>query len=216
MGIPLWQKLVSFLNGVAGVWGVYFYYAFNPMLPFFPIFLWPLIADSPVSVLLAAIAFAGIIKEDWFKLLAASYLVKYGFWSAFVILFNWGYYYTSLQDALFVSALFLLPHLLMVVESILLIPKKFDFKIAPAIIGWFLLNDYLDYLVPFHLSDGRTVQGMHTFIPDYGMNVVFAVALFLSIATPLIFYWKSKELANAGAGLGQFLNKLEQKILRKN
>jgi len=179
MRITLFHFLIA-IHLIAIAYGFYYYYAENVMLPFFSVWLWPFIADSPMSVLLATIALLGLVRSELFRYIAGVYMFKYGLWTAFVLAFHREYYFSP-QIAVVTLFLFFLPHIGMALESILLVPKKFPLHYVAIALTWFLANDALDYFVEVTLVNGKVVQGMHTFIPLQGIETVASVAIALSL-----------------------------------
>ncbi len=147
----LWKKLASgkalliiaIINAGGTAFGFYYYrYQLADSEPW----LWIFIPDCPLYTLLFIVWYSVRLtgrKNHLFSLITATGLMKYGFWTIFVIAL-YRDYFLSYNFPLYAS-LFLL-HIGMAVESILILPeagtKKWQIF---AVLLWFLLNDYADY-----------------------------------------------------------------------
>ncbi len=141
--------LFVMLANIAGaIFGFYYY---RELLADSPLRYWIFIPDSPASTSLFAAAmlllFLGL-KVDWFIYAASVYVMKYGLWTLFVILF-YSHYFLAPPLSSFYVTMFVL-HSGMVVEPILLLPSVEKKKWHLAFVAWFLINDYLDYVVGTH------------------------------------------------------------------
>ena len=138
----LWALLLVNLAGFAfGIW----YYV--PQLSVTSPLLWVFVIDCPLYVLL----FAGVcvlrLKEKavprWFYYISAVGLIKYGFWTFLVVVLYWNVLFSS------ASALYsvLTPlHIGMILEGLVLVPRfRASLMQMLPVLGWFLLNDWLDY-----------------------------------------------------------------------
>jgi uncharacterized membrane protein YpjA len=137
--------VINLLGTVAG----FFYYKWQ--LASSPKLFWAFIPDSPGSTLLFAIA-VGLIfferKVDVLSYLASVGVVKYGFWTMFVIAF-YSDYFLSPANRSFYYLMFVL-HFGMIVEPVVVL-HTIDFKVSYVLLAlaWFGLNDYIDYVIGY-------------------------------------------------------------------
>ncbi len=113
-------------------------------------FLWIIILDSPISVLLFAFVCLLIYFRkkipNFLKLLASVYVIKYGIWTMLAIYLYWGNYVVFEDQVVGIVNFFL--HFGMVLEGIILIPKIQPNKYNTVILLLlFLANDYFDYFL---------------------------------------------------------------------
>ncbi len=155
-----WLMLLPNLAGIVG--GYYYYWDVgqftNPARPEYARALawWPFIPDSPNAVLLCVIALAAFTfwgkRSRLFDGIAFTAMLYVGVWTTFLFLaypeqlgtFHWG----GTNNLLFVS------HMGMPLEALLLVPAlrkdKTPLWVGGAVVGWNLLNLWLDY-GPVHL-----------------------------------------------------------------
>ncbi|MFB6361861.1 MAG: DUF1405 domain-containing protein [Halobacteriales archaeon] len=147
---------IALINFVGTAFGFWFYGArpfstqvFQGQFAFEPLAMWPLVPDSPTATLFIGLSLTlwwlGRPNE-WVNALAFFGCIKLGFWTPFVLLAfadGFAYLHVAMFHFLFWS------HLAMVLEAFL-IHRYSDFPplgIAVAV-GWYGLNDLLDYFVP--------------------------------------------------------------------
>jgi uncharacterized membrane protein YpjA len=149
--MSLLQKLISrkvlliiaIINAGGTAFGFYYYrYQLASSSPW----LWIFIPDCPLYTLLFLIWFflTATGRENYlFSLITATGLMKYGFWTVFVIALYCDYFLS--YDFPLYASLFLL-HIGMAMESVLILPRLETKKwhVLAALL-WFLLNDYADY-----------------------------------------------------------------------
>jgi uncharacterized membrane protein YpjA len=121
-------------------------------------FAWPLYADSPAAVLLAALSIATLLPNlgrrvqdapmnvplAYLHTLAFVWLVKYGLWTALVLNLQfsmyypelWGYFGILITHLLFVGEAYLIPHYGSTTRGALLLSLVLLF-----------LNDFVDYWI---------------------------------------------------------------------
>ena len=168
--------LVIIANLIGAYFGFFVYYKEQIMAT--PLPLLAFTADCPLAVLLFAAALllhlAGK-KNDFLSFLAAAYCLKYGFWTVAVILYFNQLYFSPENWALY--ATMLITHFGMVLESFALAGKiEVRKEYLLIVLGWFLLNDYMDYF-----------WGMKPWtVPNEGWLLPFTVLL--SIGSALILY----------------------------
>jgi uncharacterized membrane protein YpjA len=134
--------IINILGTIAG----FFYYKWQ--LEITPKIVWAFIPDSPGSTFMFAIA-VGLIflgrKVDALSYLASVAVIKYGFWTLFVILF-YSDYFLSPGNRSFYYLMFAL-HFGMIIEPVVLLHTINYRRIYPFLaIFWFGINDYLDYV----------------------------------------------------------------------
>lgn len=140
------------------------------------------VPDCPLYVLLAIPILAKLVKNDSFSFLVSVGMVKYGLWTVFVLLYNWGAY--SLPDFLPVTIIFIIGHFGMALEGACLLPKKRTSALAfILILGWFLLNDYADYFL-----------GARPLIPAQGIEAVRDLTVAASFAIAFCFYFHADKI----------------------
>ncbi|ADE02561.1 DUF1405 domain-containing protein [Haloferax volcanii] len=138
--------LVVVINLVGTAFGFWYYgYQFGIE----PTAMWPLVPDSPVATLFIALSLA-LWKlgrsNEYVNALAFFGCLKLGLWTPYVLLAfkgDFSYLHWAMYNFLFWS------HLAMVVEAFL-IQRYAEFP-TPAVlvaVGWYALNDLLDYFVP--------------------------------------------------------------------
>ena len=171
-------------NLLGAAYGVYYY---SPQLASTPNWLWLFVADSPISVALAAafftLALAGK-KNELLTQLAAIANIKYSAWTVFVLLYYADYFFSPANAVLY--AIMFATHAAMVVQGAFIASFARATKITTAIaLAWFLTNDVFDYFL----------FKTHTSIPEipekYAVTTVVAVALTL-IATLASVKFKRK------------------------
>lgn len=179
----LWNK--SWLTGLLLVnlggflFGLYYYWQ---QLSVSPSWLWIFIIDCPLYALLfAVICFRHLKKAGvprWLYYLTAVGLIKYGLWTGLVIWLH-GEYFFSTAPVMY-AALFPL-HIGMILEGIVLVPwYRIRGWHLPAVLSWFLLNDWLDYF-----------RGTLPLIPDTHVQFLLWESVSAGVLLSLgIFFWR--------------------------
>ncbi|MBI4017366.1 MAG: DUF1405 domain-containing protein [Candidatus Aenigmarchaeota archaeon] len=173
------------LVNLAGVaFGLYYY---SGQLLDTPRHLWAFVPDSPTAVMLfASFLFLYTFKKyqhPALNLLTALYLVKTGLWSVFVLFLFWPSYFVL--NAAFSATLILL-HLGMVLEAFVIASVwkgRVRAKHAALVMGWFLLGDFMDYVM-------GTVPYPIPFIGGSYLNALAAESVLATITISLCFYRK--------------------------
>ena len=168
--------LAIIANLIGAYFGFFVYYKEQIMAT--PLPLLAFTADCPLAVLLFAAALLLHLigkKNNFLSFLAAAYCLKYGFWTVAVILYFNQLYFEPENWALY--ATMLITHFGMALESFALVGKiEVKKKYLMIVLGWFLLNDYMDYF-----------WGMRPWtVPNDGLLLPFTVLL--SIGSALILY----------------------------
>ena len=167
---------VLILVNIAGTLFGFWYYRFQlPETPFYKMIFVP---DCPLYALMFAILMAAYIfpekKSATLATITFVGLIKYGFWTVLVVTLYRDHYFTA--DPLLYSMLFTL-HIGMIAEAFI-IPHIFRFTKETLLIalGWFLLNDVMDYFF-----------GTVPYLPDSTFLSGFAIESFL-VTIILVIY----------------------------
>lgn len=178
------KKLIlalAIINFAGFFYGLYYY---NYQLSATPFYLWIFTLDSPLPVLLfvlvAYFLYYGKKIPQWLLFLVIAGLIKYGFWTALVILLFSDYFFAA---APVIYSINFPLHIGMVVEGLVLIarlrPRMSDLAV---VLLFFLINDILDYFF-----------GTLPLLPSNAYNsYLLAESLFVTIVMPLILYWMRK------------------------
>lgn len=115
-----------------------------------PVYLWPMVPDSPLSATLWAVALLGVFygrRWDLLGLLAVTGCIKYGLWT------DWVWFTNALSGDPYdlEAAVLSLNHYGMVLEGLALVPlirpKRWHIAFVAV---WYGLNDLLDYGLGSH------------------------------------------------------------------
>ncbi len=141
-------SLILLANLSGSAFGFYYYKGLLLASP-----LWQLvfIPDSPASTILFSLALALILlnkKNDWLSYASSVYVAKYGLWTLLVIVY-YSDYFLDPGRRLFYITMFVL-HAGMVAQPLVVTPTINKSRRHLLIIPWFLLNDYMDYVVGTH------------------------------------------------------------------
>lgn len=140
---------IIFANLAGTAFGFYYYL---PQFSETPIYLWILVADSPIATLLMAgslFLYSRNIKSSLIDGLAFVSNLKYGLWTAFVLLFYFESFWQMNSTPLYLFLLF--SHLAMALQIFLISDYgTFSWKDFGLAALWFLTNDYQDYSMKIH------------------------------------------------------------------
>ncbi len=174
--------LVIIANLIGAYFGFFVYYA--EQIEATPLPFLAFVADCPLAVLLFAAALLLHLvgkRNDFLSFLAAAYCLKYGFWTVFVILYFNQLYFAPAYWELY--AIMLVTHFGMMLESFALVGKigaRREYLLI--VLGWFLLNDYMDYF-----------WGMMPWtVPNAGWLLPFTVLLSIASASVLYLAYAKK------------------------
>lgn len=170
--MSFWRNLLLLIclgNFFGFLVGMVIYY--QQMVDFSPL-VWIFIPDCPVYVILAVAAYLGIVNGKGFRFLISIGLMKYGLWTLFVLFSNPAYFLTDLLGWVLV-----VEHIGMTAQFILL-AYDVDMKWILAGLGWYILNDFMDYFV-----------GTYPYMPDSGVFAAMVFAVSCSIVLPLFVKW---------------------------
>lgn len=164
--------LVNLLGTAFGFW----YYAGRPLevappliegqLGVAPLAAWPLIPDSPVATLLiglSLLAWRLDVRANWLHVLAFFGCIKLGFWTPSVQLFLNG----PGGIATWLYVFLITSHMAMAAEAFLL--HRYATFTLPAItvaVGWYGLNDLVDYFWPVLEGPHHTWLRAEPFVAD--------------------------------------------------
>lgn len=182
----LWTKKVLALIFIINILGTIFgYYYYQWQLANSELFLWIFIPDCPNATLLLLISilitFTDIgegIDNRVFNSITAAYLIKYGVWTVFTILF-FSEFFLSPPNLQY-YAILLIGHAGMALESILILPfSKIEFRKMVVFLLWFLINDFVDYWL-----------GAHPYVPDnpYKIKILAIFTISMSFITVALVY----------------------------
>lgn len=179
--------LIIFVHFLAVIAGLYYYW--DQLLSTSPLLL-IFVPDCPLYVLLALPLLLNKTKSIFYSFFVSSGLVKYGFWTVFVLLFYSEVYFAP---AFFmVSSIFLLGHIGMVLEGLYFLPKaQLNYYQLFFITAWFLINDFADYYL-----------GTVPSIPFQQREIVVGLAVASSFVVPTFLFVLKRDIA-----------KLKEKVL---
>ncbi len=158
--------LVSFFFGYSSY--IKMFSDFNPAL-------WVFIPDCPLYVALLFGIVLLNIKSDAFRFLTGVGLVKYGIWTLMIFAVYPEYYLSGHLTGQTMTLI--IGHVLMVLSSLIIIPKKIDLRIVLVVLLWFLLNDFIDYEV-----------GTLPLFPDRHLDFVVRATVALSLISVFAIY----------------------------
>lgn len=167
---------VLILVNIAGTLFGFWYYRFQ--LPATPIYKVIFVPDCPLYALMFAILLTAYIfyekKSGVLAVVTFVGLIKYGFWTVLVVALYREYYFAS--DPLLYSVLFIL-HVGMILEAFI-IPHIFKFTKWTLFfaLGWFLLNDVMDYFF-----------GTAPYLPDVSFFGFLTVESFMATVLLVIY-----------------------------
>ncbi len=138
--------LVAGVNLVGTAFGFWYYV---PQFGLEPVVMWPLVPDSPTATLfiaLALLAWRAGRPNEYLSALAFFGCIKLGLWTPYVLTAfkaDFSYLHWAMYNFLFWS------HLAMVLEAFLLHRfSDFPVRAVAVAVGWYGLNDLVDYFVP--------------------------------------------------------------------
>lgn len=158
--------IVSFLFGYASY--VHMFEEFGPGV-------WLFIPDCPLYVALLFLVVFFDIKNDGFRFLVGAGLVKYGAWTLMIFALHPEHYFSAPYATQ--TLVLVVGHILMVLSSLIIVPKKVDTRVVLLVVCWFLLNDFMDYWA-----------GTAPTFPDWHMDIVVPATIALSVLSVLALY----------------------------
>ncbi len=171
---------LAIINFVGFLYGIYYY---NYQLSATPFYLWIFTLDSPLPVLLfvfvAYFLYCNKKVPQWLLFITIIGLIKYGFWTALVILLFFDYFFGF---APFIYAINLPLHAGMILEGAVLTarlrPRISDLAI---VLVFFLINDILDYFF-----------GTLPVIPKTYNSYLMVESIAVTILLPILLYLRKK------------------------
>ncbi|MBD3397892.1 DUF1405 domain-containing protein [Candidatus Micrarchaeota archaeon] len=151
------------------------YLSYKDMFGSFGAEAWVFIPDCPLYVALLLLVVLFDIKNDGFRFLVGAGLIKYGIWTLMIFALYPEYYFSSPYAAQ--TTILVLGHALMVLSSLILVPKKVDARLVLLVVCWFLLNDFMDYWA-----------GTAPLFPDGHMDFVVPATIALSALSVFALY----------------------------
>lgn len=153
-----------------------------------PVWLWPLVADSPIATFMIALAFGlWAIGRSQPYVTAVAFFgnIIYGLWTAWVLVISWEA--SIAQSGMWMHLFLVSSHLGMVVQALVL-HRISAFRLRPIVVAtvFYTVNVAVDYFVPI---TGQTAPGSffpvvphHTRIPLPRDAVVFGGATAYQLA----------------------------------
>ncbi|MFQ5815009.1 MAG: DUF1405 domain-containing protein [Candidatus Hydrothermarchaeaceae archaeon] len=141
-------SLVLLANLFGSAFGFYYY---QGLFLASPLRQGMFIPDSPASTIIFSSALILILlnkKNDWLSYASSVYVAKYGLWTLLVILY-YSEYFLAPERRLFYITMFIL-HAGMVAQPLIVTPTINKNRKHLLLLPWFLLNDYMDYVVDTH------------------------------------------------------------------
>ena len=176
-----WIVLINLLGTAFGFW----YYGARLWPPGVtwqlgrePVVMWPFVPDSPLATLFFALALLGISRGRPHPTLVALGFIgslKLGLWTPYVLLVFGDAFRTTTATGMY---LFLLvSHLGMALQALLLVRiVPFGVRAVGIAVGWYLLNDIVDYFIPIVGSPHHTALPLADAAPAYGSTVLQVAA----------------------------------------
>lgn len=150
----LWAAVLVNLAGTA--FGFYYY---GEQLAVTSLPMWIFVPDSPVATLAAASAFYLYIRGKQSSLVETFAFfgnLKYGIWTVFVLIYMYQGFSQIHPTPLY--AFLLVSHALMVLQAYVVLDfSEISWKPLLAVIGWFLVNDAVDYTLGTHSALPKAV-----------------------------------------------------------
>ena len=165
-------NMIGFLIGM--------YYYLDEMASH-PAYLWVLVIDCPIAVLLFSfICLLYLLKRkvhDLLAFFASVYMIKYGIWTLSAILLYWNFYPAGIDQS--IAILNFVLHAGLVLEGIALSgtvgKNQYNAAIVMTLV---LLNDFFDYFM-------GTLQN----IPNTHVGTLMTESVIASIALPVFIYF---------------------------
>ncbi|MBN2042585.1 MAG: DUF1405 domain-containing protein [Candidatus Aenigmarchaeota archaeon] len=173
-----WTLLSLIIINMIGFFiGIYYYL---DELAVHPPYLWPIVMDCPVAVLLfSVICIFYLAKRKFHNLLVfftSVYMIKYGLWTLTAIVLYWNFYMPGIDQT--IAALNFILHTGLILEGITLSGKvsKNQYN-AVIVLTLALVNDFFDYFM-------GTLQNMpHTYV-----GILMIESIIVSVALPVAVY----------------------------
>ena len=168
------RSILVFLAMVSLFFG---YLTYAPQLAETPFYLQVFVPDCPLYVLLMVLVVFFAIQNREIRFLVAMGMVKYAVWTLMIFMAYFDYYFAP--AFLWQTAILFLGHILMIWGGLIILPSKPTRLAFGITMGWFLLNDLMDYGF-----------GLRPVFPDDHLGFVeifsFASTIVFSFA---LYYW---------------------------
>ncbi|HVL88323.1 MAG TPA: DUF1405 domain-containing protein [Candidatus Thermoplasmatota archaeon] len=188
--------LVANLLGVA-----YGFYYYGRQFVLTPPYLWPLVPDSPLAVLLivAALLLALAGRQNrWIDAFAFVANVKVGLWTAFVLLYYGPEFRIFDEPLLNLNFYLFWLHLGMAAEAFVLVRGMRHLRWGwLAVAGWFAFSDAMDYGFPGFEYAGCVGTRPIT-VPCRDFDVLIPVTIALTAASLALAWWMARRYGVAG------------------
>lgn len=191
----MWRAILAAVLLINLMGTAFGYYYYQGLLESSPLWQWVFIPDSPNSTIIFSLAIALILLNRASNVLSALgcvYVMKYGLWTMFVILYFPDYFLTP-ERADYYWLMFWL-HFGMVLEPVVILHtlrRNMRTLLAPLVI--LLINDYLDYAVGTSPLYSFPLKGL-------GMTPVFSVGETVVFSLVVYFLAGNKTLARIWGG----------------
>ncbi len=144
-------SVAAAVNLAGALFGFYYYL---PQFGETPVYLWILVADSPIATLLAAGAYISRTRDFSSAVLdSLAFLanLKYGLWTVFVLLYYSESFLSFRSGPMF--AFLVISHLLMALQALFLLEDaKMTLGSTVAAFSMYVINDLVDYGLGIHTS----------------------------------------------------------------
>lgn len=173
-----WSLIAGNIIGAIGG----FVWWYGPQFLRTPWYLWLFTPDCPLYALLFGVVFAWMLltkkKGGLFTFLVCIGLLKYGLWTVAsqVFIFTTRPDYVMSNYGIIIMVWLVVSHLVMFFESLLLLRRMKEIKISwiALVTGWFLLNDYIDYIGIGGFTTITSLPGGMTFYATVALVATFA------------------------------------------
>lgn len=141
--------LLLWVNVVGAIFGYNWYV---DQIRTLPVYVWPVVVDSPLAV--TGVALVCLLRlrgrvVPWLELWSALAVIKYGAWAAMLWIGSWS---TGTPVTAFDLFGLFLTHIGMVVQGFIVLRRipRVPIPHVVAVVGWFFVNDYVDYVHLLH------------------------------------------------------------------
>jgi len=180
---------VFWVNVLGSIYGYYFY---QPQFSRTPVALWPFVPDCPLYTTLFALVIVLAVmgyRNTLFNFIVSVGLMKYAAWTLMVLVMFKDFYFFNTVDIAMQAAILFIMHVGMFLEGLTFpFPKPKPWHLAAAL-GWFLLNDIIDYFGP----------AVHPFLPP-GASVAYVMGL--TFLATFAFAWLAWSMSSKGKRIG--------------
>lgn len=173
-----WKPLLPILLVINFLGTIYGFWWYRGQFAETPLYLWPFVPNSPLSVLYILIAllfFKNKKRSPFWEAMAYFGLIKHGLWTVAIITV---YHFTG--RAYPENFLLWTGHLGMALQAVLFwayYGLPLSYPLAAGISLWYFFNDYLDYVVGIH---PRVDTGAISVAAIRGLALTYSVVLALT------------------------------------